>query len=56
MSTINEITDQDDDTIYTVANTEIGAPHSGAAVTHTGDRRFRLAFNTTVSIRNIRQQ
>ncbi|MFK8075298.1 MAG: PilW family protein [Granulosicoccus sp.] len=56
MASEEEITENDDDRTYDLAGTPIVAASGGAAVagTHPRDKRFRLAFNTTVKIRNRR--
>ena len=60
MNSYDRIADDDDSSTYVLAGQQIvpegstGAPD--AAGTHSGDRRFRLAFNTTVKIRNRRNE
>ena len=41
-----------DDRIYNIAGTTIGPPGSATNFQHTGDRRIRAAFNTTIQLRN----
>jgi len=58
MSSYEHIADEDDRTVYMLAGQPIGP--AGDAQTqpgdaHPGDRRFRLAFNTTVKVRNFRE-
>jgi len=57
LSSYDRITHADDDKGYLIASDLILPESSGNAVsgrTHPGDRRFRLAFNTTISVRNRR--
>ena len=52
MSSISSLGEEADDNIYMLAGLPIAA---GTGVdTHAGDRRMRMAFNTTVKIRNRR--
>lgn len=52
------IAEQDDNTTYTLAGIDVPPASSGEVMagepSHAGDRRFRLAFNTTVKVRNFR--
>lgn len=50
------ISDQPDNRNYNLAGQTLtpGSSTSSAATTHPGDRRMRLAFNSTISIRNRR--
>ncbi len=55
MSSWDQISEQADESTYFLAGQEI-APSSNStdATTHPNDRRFRLVFNTTVKVRNRR--
>ena len=57
MSSRERISDQDDTRTYMLAGQSIG-PQKGSdnGTQHPGDRRFRLAFNTTLKVRNRRAQ
>jgi len=55
MSSYDRIAPQDDKTTYVLAGQEIKASkQSNDGNTHAQDRRFRLAFNTTIKVRNRR--
>ena len=54
IATADYAASSDDDRIYNIAGTTIGAPGSTATTDfqHEGDRRMRAAFNTTIQLRN----
>lgn len=54
LSSWDRVADQDDDKTYLLAGQAIEPANSASSAldSHPGDRRFRLAFNTTVMIRN----
>ncbi len=57
MNSYDRISDTEDTNTYVLAGHAIEPKKSGAtssARTHAGDERFRLAFNTTVKVRNRR--
>jgi len=55
MASYDPITQQDNETTYVLAGQSIAsAATSTSGATHAADKRFRLAFNTTVKIRNLR--
>ncbi|MEE9320310.1 MAG: PilW family protein [Granulosicoccus sp.] len=56
LQSYDSISDQPDNRSYKLAGQILspGSSTSDAATTHPGDRRMRLAFNTTISIRNRR--
>ena len=58
MASHDAIADMDDAKTYMLAGTAVAPEGSTStlpgAVTHPADRRFRLAFNTTVKVRNVR--
>jgi type IV pilus assembly protein PilW len=56
LQSYDSISDRPDNRSYKLAGQILtpGSSTSGAATTHPGDRRMRLAFNTTISIRNRR--
>ena len=57
MSSREAIADRDDDAVYVLAGQPLspaGTVDPPAGAVHAGDRRHRLAFNTTVKIRNRR--
>lgn len=58
MSSWDSIADQDDDSTYMLAGQQISpasATGAGTLSTHPADKRFRLAFNTTIKVRNRRR-
>lgn len=59
MASDEEIAEDDDDTVYVLAGTEVqpasNTSSSSGGPTHAGDKRMRLAFNTTIKIRNFRE-
>lgn len=59
MASQDPIAEQDDNTTYSLAGVEVPPVTSGNASAgepaHAGDRRFRLAFNTTIKVRNFRE-
>jgi len=59
MSSWEPIADQDDTNVYLLAGQPVGPAVAGSAQVagdaHAGDRRLRLAFNTTVKVRNFRE-
>lgn len=57
MNSYDRIAENDDTNTYILAGQAIEPKAAGATTTvdtHAGDRRFRLAFNTTVKVRNRR--
>lgn len=57
MSSWDQIASQDDENTYVLAGQAIPASaNSVDGTTHAQDRRYRLAFNTTVKVRNRRVQ
>jgi len=57
MTSWDRISQQDDNNTYVLAGQTIPASSSSTdGTTHLSDRRFRLAFNTTVKVRNRREQ
>ena len=57
MVSYDQITDQNDARTYVLAGQEITPASNGASTSasvHAADKRFRLAFNTTVKVRNRR--
>jgi len=54
MASIEGTSDQRDERTYQVLNTEIGPAGGSSDVTHLDDFRVRMAFNTTVKVRNRR--
>lgn len=57
MNSYDRISDNDDANTYVLAGQAIAPATSGASSstsTHAGDRRLRLAFNTTIKVRNRR--
>ena len=55
MSSRERISDQNDTKTYMLAGQKIGPQEgSNTGAQHPGDRRFRLAFNTTIKVRNRR--
>lgn len=57
MNSYNRISDTSDANTYVLAGQAIESKQAGAATSanvHAGDERFRLAFNTTVKVRNRR--
>ncbi len=58
MASEDPIADENDTKVYELAGVEIPPATSSAAVvgqpSHGGDKRFRLAFNTTIKVRNFR--
>ncbi len=56
MASDERIAEEDDDTVYVLAGTQVPpASASTAGPRHAGDKRMRLAFNTTIKIRNFRE-
>lgn len=57
MASYDRITQQDDEITYVLAGQSIAAASTSTdGSTHAKDKRFRLAFNTAVKIRNLRDQ
>ena len=54
MASDEQVAHQDDTNSYRVASTFIG-PATTDDIAHDGDKRLRLAFNTTIKIRNVRE-
>ena len=56
MASEEAIAEQDDNKIYSLAGIEVPPVSSAIAgqPSHAGDRRFRVAFNTTIKVRNFR--
>lgn len=52
LRSIDSISSKNDAKTYLVANQEIGPPGGASAITHSGGRYLRAAFNTTVRLRN----
>ncbi len=56
MTSWNAIAEQDDENTYVIAGQEIPpAKNSADGLTHAEDGRYRLVFNTTVKVRNRRE-
>ncbi len=56
MSSWEHIAQQDDEQTYMLAGQAVAPGDTDDGTTHAGDKRFRLAFNTTVKVRNFRDQ
>lgn len=57
MTSWDRIADQDDTNTYIIAGQAVPASNNSVdALTHAADRRYRLVFNTTVKVRNRRDQ
>ena len=56
LASYDPITDSNDSKTYTIAGQTVvpAANAPSGATTHAGDRRLRLAFNTTIKVRNTR--
>ena len=54
MSSWDRIAQQEDERTYVLAGQPVASGDTNDGLTHAGDRRFRLAFNTTVKVRNFR--
>lgn len=56
MASDEEVAEEDDSTVYVLAGTPIPpASASTAGASHAGDKRIRLAFNTTIKVRNFKE-
>ena len=56
MNSFDRVSQDDDSSTYELAGQAVysGTKYTNAASVHSGDQRFRLAFNTTIKIRNRR--
>ena len=56
IATANYAASDNDERTYNIAGVTVGPPGASTDLNHAGDRRLRAAFNTTVQLRNRRNQ
>lgn len=54
MTSIDEVVSEEDNRTYLLADVQVGPPSSSNTVKHSGGKRMRAAFNTTIQLRNRR--
>ncbi|MEM7256726.1 MAG: PilW family protein [Pseudomonadota bacterium] len=54
MTSIDEVTSDNDNRTYLLANVQVGPPSGSNTIKHSGGKRMRAAFNTTIQLRNRR--